>query len=244
MSWLCLSGATCTPQESAAILAGIVAVIGIFANAGMAVASLRVTRRESTNDRALTTELARQRREHETALGALQQRRAKELEAFRKRLDLAAESRRNQLSRLRDLQTAAEATLASAQHLGNFQGSHAGRRLKPDEFMEQAVDFAGGFLRHAAGVFAPKPAGAPNLPARCEPALSRLRQSIVRVTLLFRIDPGGEDNVAMKQALDKLESAMAAFKSMVAKEEENHNLTGEEDASNHGMGKLPKEGGR
>jgi hypothetical protein len=208
---LCVFASQCDGAESAAAITASVALLALVVNTVVTLLIWRHTRQY--NHAAL-----KQARD----LSEVNYRQQKELEGIKRSLDLAVETRRVQLSRLRELQRSAERTKQRAIEISQWQATlvEAADEKKSDTFIETA----GEFLIAAAGIFAPPNEGAPNLPQEFGAPLRALRRETVRLTLLLDATPGdvpdprGRAN-AMQKALERLSDAVERFVDLVEVEE-------------------------
>jgi hypothetical protein len=149
--------------------------------------------------------------------GAMSHTRQREIVTLQKRLDIAADTQLKQLERLRDLQRAAERTEIQAVVVSKLQAGPG--QIDADAFLGAA----GTFMQEAAGIFAPPPSGAPNLPNAFSEPLKNVRKASVKITLLLEIAPS-DRRPQIQQALADLSSTISHFRKLVEEAERGEHL--------------------
>lgn len=209
MDWACILHSSCADPVKAAVITATVAILTLILNSAISVLVWRTTRQFNFATLKQAAQLAKENHE-----------RTKEIEAFRRTLDLKTEARREQLTRLRELQRTAERTQQQA-----FEISHLQRALMVGRRSAEAVDSfvgsAGEYLRVASGLFVPAGDGVANLPLACNAPFKELRRAVVRVTLLLDIQDGQSEAraEAMRDALESLNTAVIEFVHVIQVEE-------------------------
>jgi hypothetical protein len=211
MDWACIFHSDCAESVKPAVITAVVAVLALILNSCISLLVWRTTRQFNLASLKQSSRLAEENHE-----------RAKDIENFRRTLDLRTEARREQLARLRELQRVAERIQQQAGEISHLQRALIGP-YRSAETIDGFVASAGEYLRVASGIFVPPAAGVANLPLACNGPFKELRRAVVKVTLVLDIQEDGQGEAraqAMNGAIEGLNAAVDEFVHVIQLEEQ------------------------